>query len=168
RPHRHCHDQKTKHSFPSSISTGGTPTGCRSAASGPDEVNEAALDVGHDELDAEFSPDLQPLETVDELALDRRIEDPDPGALLRSAGPDGVEVLADPVLEEHRRGRLAHLAFDLVRVVFLLGAVTGELLELRVRVRRRATGERGLDEALRDEIGVASVRGGRMRVILDR
>ena len=79
-----------------------------------------------------------------------------------------VELRADAPLQQQRRRRLLHLALDLRRVVLLFGAVRGEHAQLVVRVRRRAPGERRLQQALRDEIREAPVRRGRMRVILHR
>src|SRR5512133_2553237 len=58
-----------------------------------DEVDEAALDVGVDELHPDAVADVEPLEAAHELALDRRLEDADPGPLLGRAGHDGVEPL---------------------------------------------------------------------------
>ena len=75
---------------------------------------------------------------------------------------------ADAPLEEQRGRRLAHLALDLVRGVLLLRAVLRERLELRRGVRRRRVLQRGLQQALRDEVGVAAVGRGRVRVVAHR
>ena len=48
---------------------------------GPHEVDEAALDVGADELDAHAVADVEALAPVDDLALDGGPADPHPRAL---------------------------------------------------------------------------------------
>src|SRR5262249_409732 len=74
------------------------------------------------------------------------------------------EALAHARLEQERRGRLADLSLDLVRVVLLLRAVSGERRELPDGVGRWLGGERGLEQPLRDQVGEPPVRGRRVRV----
>ena len=88
-----------------------------------------------------------------------------PGALLGGAGHDALEALPDPVLEQQRRSRLAHLTLDLRRVVLLVGAVKRQLVELGERVGGRRSCERRLEHALRDDVGEAPVRRGGVRVV---
>src|SRR5512132_91620 len=59
------------------------------ALASADEVDEAALDVGVDELHPHAVADVEPLEAADELAFDGGVEDADPRALLGRAGHDG-------------------------------------------------------------------------------
>src|SRR5713101_2119334 len=132
------------------------------------KVDEPALDVGLEELDRDLLPDVETLEPVDHLPLHGGSEDPDPGPLLGRGGDHSLEPLPDSRLQEERRGRLPHLPLHLVRVVFLLRAVARQLLELATAVRRRATGQRGLEQALRHEVREAPVRGGGMGVVVDR
>src|SRR5436190_8665276 len=132
------------------------------------EVDEPALDVGADELHPHAVADVETLGALLELALDRRLEQPHPGALLGSAGDDAVELLPDALFEEQRRRRLAHLALDLGGVVFLVGAVPGQLAELGERVGRRRAGERRLDQALRDDVRIAAVGRRRVGVVAHR
>ncbi len=56
----------------------------------------------------------------------------------------------------------------LVGVVFLLGAVNRKRAQLLQRVRQRRSGQRSLQQPLRDEVGKAPVRRRRVRVILER
>src|SRR5262252_8008597 len=118
----------------------------------PREVDEAVLEVGRDQLDPQLLPDPDALPALDELALDGRIEDADPGSLVRRARHDSVEALADPRLEQQRCRRLAHLTLDLLGVVLLFGAVGGERIELSIRVRRLPPGQRRFDLAMRDQV----------------
>ena len=94
----------------------------------PGEIDEAALDVGADELHRHAVADIEPLRPLIHLALDRWREDPHPGSLLGSAGHDPFEGLADPVLEQQGGGGLAHLALDLGGVVFLLDDATIDVI----------------------------------------
>ena len=72
---------------------------------------------------------------ADQLAFDRRARHAHEGALVRRAGDDRVERLADARLHHHRRGRLAHLPLDLVGRVLLLRALRRD----RPRARRGCT-----------------------------
>ena len=65
-----------------------------------------------------------------EHALDRRLEQAHPGVGRRAAGDDGVVTLADVRLQQQRSFRLAHAPLHLLRGIFLLGAVHGQVLEL--------------------------------------
>src|SRR5688572_8977447 len=68
------------------------------------EVDEAALDVCVDELDAHAIAHVEVLEAAHDLAFGRRAQDPNPRALLRSAGDDAVEALAAAIGEQQRFG----------------------------------------------------------------
>src|SRR5215831_162152 len=106
------------------------------------------------------------LEAVHQFAFHRRMEGPYPGPLLRGSGDDGVEALADPLLEQQRGGGLADLALDVIGVVFSLGALRGERLELLVGIGRGPAGERALQEALGHEIRKPAVGRRGMGVVL--
>ena len=114
------------------------------------------------------SPTSSPCEAPDDAPFGRRPRDAHPRPLVRRAGHDAAERRADARRQQQRRRGLAHLPLDLRRVVLLQRAMRGERGELRVAVRRAPPVERGLDEALRDEVGKAAVRRGRMRVVLHR
>src|SRR6266511_4823268 len=118
----------------------------RTSRLGPDEVDEAALDVGRDQFDTQLLADGQALEAVDELAFDGRIEDTHPRSFLGGSGNDRVETLADAPLQEQGGGGLAHLPLDLVRGILLLRAVSGELFELHFGVRGSPARERRLEQ----------------------
>src|SRR4029453_18407747 len=57
----------------------------------PGEVDEAAIDVGVDELYARPIADIEPLEAPHDFPLRRGPEDADPRALVRNPGHDPVE-----------------------------------------------------------------------------
>jgi len=65
------------------------------ATSDAAEVYETALDVGVDEFDANGIAHFESLKTEREPAFGRRLEEPNPGAFVRCAGDDGVELLSD-------------------------------------------------------------------------
>src|SRR6266446_7388584 len=129
------------------------------------EVDEASLDVGGDELDLHVITDVEPLDASHQPPLDRWLEDADPRALLGRARHQRVESLADPRGQEQRGGGLPHLPLDLRRVVLLLGAVASECVELTVAVRRGPSGDRRLEQPLRDEVRKAPVGRGGVHVI---
>ena len=131
----------------------------------PREIDEPALHVRADELDVHPIADVETLEPADHPAFHHRLDDAHPRPLLRRAGDDRVEALAEARGEEERGGGLPHLALHLGGVVLLLGAVAGERGKLVVRVRRRPARDRGLQQALRREIGVAPIRRRRVGVV---
>jgi hypothetical protein len=96
-------------------------------ASGPCEIDEAALDVGAEELHPHALADVEAVLAAHDPALDGRAEHPHPGPLRGGAGHDAVEALALARREQHRRGRLLDLPLDLGRVILLLRAVAREL-----------------------------------------
>src|SRR4030095_13681873 len=76
---------------------------------GAREVDVAALDVGADELDLHVVADVEALDAAHQPPLDGRSEDADPRALLRGAGHERVEPLADSRGEQQRGGGLPDL-----------------------------------------------------------
>src|SRR5258708_25025557 len=141
------------------------PCKARAPGSGALEVDEAALDVGALQRHLHSIADVEAVGAAHEAALDGRPRDPHPRALVRGAGDERVETLAEAVLEQQRRRRLPHLALDLRGVVFLLGAVAREGVELVGAVRGPAAGQCRLHEALADQIREAPVRRGGVRVV---
>ena len=91
-------------------------------SSRPREIDEAALDVGADELDAHAFADVEPRLAADDAAFDRRRDDAHPRPLVGRAGDDAVEDPADAIGEQQRRCRLADLPLDFVSSVLLLRA----------------------------------------------
>src|SRR5262245_49537546 len=87
------------------------------------EVDPALLHVGVEKLDPYLFPHVHPGLSLDHATLDGRAEDPDICPLVRGAGHDSVELLADPVLQEEGGGRLPDQPLDLVGVVLLLRTV---------------------------------------------
>src|SRR5579862_449423 len=112
--------------------------------------------------------DIESLEAAHHTALGCRMVDTYPGTFRRRTGDDGVELLADARLQKQCSGGLGDLALDLVGVVLLLRAVCCECTQPRLVVRRSRAGQGCLEESLRDDVGVTSVGGGRVRVITER
>src|SRR5439155_26782547 len=108
---------------------------------------------------------VEPLLTALDAALHRRVEDADPRALRRGAGHDAVELLADASRQETRGRGLPHQPFDLLGAVLLERAFRGERAELVATVGNFLPGERRADEALGDEVRIAPVGRGRVRVL---
>jgi hypothetical protein len=74
-----------------------------------------------------------------------------------------------PMRREHAGGGgLADQPFDLLGAVLLERALRGQRGEVLVGVRDRPAGERRADEPLRDQVGIASVRGRRVRILAHR
>ena len=70
------------------------------------EVDETALDVGVDEFDMNAVAHVEALEPALQPAFSRRLEEPNPGAFVRSDSDDGVESLSNPAGQQQRRRRL--------------------------------------------------------------
>src|SRR6266404_7374357 len=136
--------------------------------SGAHEIDVAALDIGAGELYAQRITHVQPLKPPDQASFRNRLQDAHPHALVRSAGHQGIELLADTRFEQHGGGALAHLALDPRGIAFLLGAVCRELAQLLVAVGRGAPGERGLQQPLGDDVREAAVRRRGVRVVIHR
>src|SRR5438046_4758220 len=112
----------------------------------PNEVDKAVLDVGVDELDAHPITDVKALEAAHDLSLHGQLEDADPRTLLGRTSHDRVKLLADPRCEKLCGGGLSHLPLDLGRVVFLVGAVASQRVQLVVAVWDRPVVDSRLDQ----------------------
>ena len=97
------------------------------AGLGASKIYEAALDVRADEFDTNVVAHFETLGALHEPAFGRRLEEPDPSALVRRAGDDGVELLSNFSGQQQRRGGLVDLAFNLGGGIFLIGAMLGEV-----------------------------------------
>ena len=86
---------------------------------------------------------FETLGALHEPAFGRRLEEPDPSALVRRAGDDGVELLSNFSGQQQRRGGLVDLAFNLGGGVLLIGAMLGKFGQFGNGVRQRRTGQRG-------------------------
>src|SRR5512140_700451 len=93
----------------------GTGGGPRCAGAG--EIDEAALRVGVDELHPHPIPDVEPLRSLSDAALDRRVEDAGPRPLGRGAGDDAVELAPDLAVEQASCRYLGDQAFHLLGIV---------------------------------------------------
>ena len=77
-----------------------------------------------------------PVESAHQPAFDGHVEQTHPRALRRGAGDDGVELLADAAIAADGGGGFGHLPLDFLGGVFLLGAVLGDLRQVRRRIGR--------------------------------
>ena len=136
--------------------------------SGAAEVYETALDVRMDEFHANVVAHVESFKAEREPAFGRRLEKPNPSALVRCASDDGVELLSNLSRQQQRGGGLDDPAFNFGGGVFLIGAVLGQLRQLRNGVGQRCACQRGFQQSLRDQIREAPVRRGGMRVVLYR
>src|SRR5206468_605142 len=96
----------------------------------PGEVDEAALNVGVNELHAYPIADIKTLEAAHDFPLRRWPEDADPRTLLGRARHNCIERLSYLRCKKERRRRLPHLPLHLGHVILLLGAVARQFIEL--------------------------------------
>ena len=61
------------------------------------EVDETALHICAGEFHTNMIAHVETLEPAFQSALDRRQQEPDPGAFFRRAGDDRIKTLANPV-----------------------------------------------------------------------
>ena len=115
-----------------------------------------------------WSPTSAPSNPSDDAPLDGDGEQSSPGAFGGRSGHQRGKLLADPRLEKHRRRGLGHLALDLVGGIFCFGEVLRQHVLLGETVRRRSARHGGLQQTLREQIGVAAIRGRGVCVVLDR
>ena len=119
-------------------------------------------------LTRSLSPTSRPCSPRDDPAFGGRREQAHERALVGDAGDDRVELLADPRRQEVGGGDLAHRALDLAGGVLALGAVRRRSSVSSSSVYGGGQVARGrFQQALRDQIGVAAVRRGRVRVVVD-
>src|SRR5690242_6131033 len=124
----------------------------------PSKVDEAAPGIDVYELDAHAIADVEAARAFHDFAFGDWFADSHPRAFVGGAGDDAVELLADAIHQQQSGRSLADLALDLRGAFLLRSAVSSELAELVVGVSRGLSVERGLDQALSDEIREASIR----------
>ena len=96
-----------------------------------------------------------------------RIERAHEGSVVVHAGDDGLVGLADVRVQDDGGDALLHLALDLARGVFHLGASLRDGVELHLRSRAaRDVREPCLEQALRDHVREAAVGRGGVGVVL--
>ena len=98
------------------------------------EVDISALHVRADQLHTEPVADIHVFKTAHQFSFDGRMQKTNPSALVRSAGDDGIEALADSRFQQHGRRRFFDLPLDFFRRVFLFGAVLCERLQFIVLI----------------------------------
>ena len=103
-----------------------------------------------------------------EPAFGRRLNEPHPGAFVRSPSDDGVKLLSHLPRQQQRGRRLVDLTLHFGGGILLLGAVLGKVGQFRDGIWQGCARQRGFHEPLRDEIGKAPVRRGGMRVVFHR
>src|SRR5262249_45067678 len=87
-----------------------------------DKVNEPSLDVHTDELNLDLVADVGVFLTTNQLSLNRRFEQPNPGSFFRGASDKCIKCLADAAREELCRRGLAYLTLHLLGGILLFGA----------------------------------------------
>ena len=65
------------------------------------EVNETALDAGADEFDVDLFAHVETLEPARQFSFNERLQKPDPGAVVRGAGDDGIEFFPNPCFQQN-------------------------------------------------------------------
>ena len=72
-------------------------------------------------------------------------------------GDDGIELLSDPRFQEKRRRRFGDLALDLVGDVLLVRAMSRQNHQFIRAIGRGLSFEGGFQQALRYQIGIATI-----------
>ena len=88
--------------------------------------------------------DIQALEAMHHFPFNRNVEQPGPGAFIRSTRDNGVKLFADSRFKEERRGRFADLPFDLVSGVLFFGAVFRQIIQFIFAIRPGTARQGGL------------------------
>ena len=89
---------------------------------GASEIDESSFGFRMHEFYAHAIADLESFPPTFEPAFNRWTTDAHPRTFLGRTGDDRIESLADPVLQQERRGCLSHEALYFVRGVFAFGA----------------------------------------------
>src|SRR5438874_4090406 len=131
------------------------------------EIDVALAFTHARQFDAQLRADVDAVESPHQATFNRRSEDADVCALLRLPGHDGLERLAEAIDERGGSESLAHAALDLVRPRFSLRAVLGDFLELGVCVGQCRIGVGCFQQALIDQVGVATIRRGGVDIFRD-
>src|SRR3989442_6571940 len=116
----------------------GPPNAISRTASSADEIDEPTLDVDAEQLDGHPVADVHSGKPAHHAALDRRRWYPHPRSFRGRARDEAGKALAETVHEQEGGGRLADLALDLGRVVFLLGTMAGHVGQSLLPRRGRA------------------------------
>jgi hypothetical protein len=114
------------------------------------EIDETALHICAGELNAEPLTDIQALETAHLSSFYGWMQETDPGALVRRAGDESVEVFSDSRLQQHGCRGFTDLPFDLLRRILCFGAVLREGRQLIIPIRLQAPGQSCFQQPLRD------------------
>src|SRR5512136_2045038 len=67
------------------------------------EIDKAALNIDRGQLHADLITDIQALKALHYFPFNRNVDQPGPGAFIRSARHNGVEAFADARLKQQRR-----------------------------------------------------------------
>ena len=132
------------------------------------EINISPLNVCKCQLHANPVADIHALEPMHQLPFNRQSEKPDPGAFRGSARDNGIKLLSDSRFKQKRGSGFADLPFDFVGGILFFRAMRRQNIQFILAIGHRLAFHGGLQQALRDQIGIAAIRGGGMGIVLDR
>ena len=100
------------------------------------EIDVSLLYVDRYQLNARAVTDIQVLEPLHQLALNRHVEQPYPRAFGGRAGDQGIELLPDPRSKEKRGSGFSNPAFYFVDDILFLCAMLGQHPQFIVAIWR--------------------------------
>ena len=115
-----------------------------------------------------WSPTSTPSCPVISLALDRRLQQPNPGPFFGGTGDQSIEGFPNAAGEELRRGGFPHLTLHLLGRIFLLGAMRRQRRQLRRVIGKLVARQGGFQQSLGNQVGKSAVRCGGMAVFAAR
>ena len=87
------------------------------------EIDEAPLDIDRNELDENQVADVQAFESLNELPLDRKRQETDPGGFLRGPRDNRFESFVHSRFQKQGRRGFIDLPLDFVGRILFFGAV---------------------------------------------
>jgi len=111
---------------------------------------------------------VQAFNPLQHLALNRNAKQPGSGAFIRRTRNNSVRLLADFRFKHQRRRRFADLPFDFVSGILLRGKVLRQHAQFRIAIRGSSALNGSFQQALGDQIGIATIRGGGTGIVLER
>lgn len=131
---------------------------CGSVGGSRSEVDKPALHVHAHQLRLYLVAHFHSLLATDELALDGKVEQADEDTEFRHTSHRDIEAFIHATGHEESAGRFARLPFEFRDHFFLIRAMLRKLGQFRGGIRDPLSGDRRLQEAMRDEIDVAPIR----------
>src|SRR5258706_13683747 len=94
------------------------------------EIDKASFGFGRQKTHTHLVANAQAFLSATHEPVGHRRNKPHERAFRSDASDDGGKLVADPVSQQHCRGRFAHLSLDLARRVFAFSAMRGNLSQL--------------------------------------